>query len=270
MSVRSPSVAGTFYPGRPDELRLAIDGTLPKVPKEHAIAVVVPHAGYAYSGKVAGAVYGRVELPRDIVILCFNHRGAGSDFAVWREGVWITPLGQAPVHTELADAIKGAFLPADFDETGHLSEHSGEVQLPFLQRLRPDLRIAPVALSVGLDDRTFRQLQAFGQALASLEEKFLVVASTDLNHYENQERTVRKDGAVIAAIEALDAEALRRTLTDQEVSMCGYAPTIATIAYARAKGALRARTVMHATSAEASGDYDRVVGYVGMIIGGVN
>jgi AmmeMemoRadiSam system protein B len=267
MSVRSPSVAGTFYPSRADELRRAVDETLPKVPKERALAIVVPHAGYAYSGKVAGAVYGRVEIPQDVVILCFNHRGAGSDYAVWRDGVWITPLGRAPVQTELAVAIKEAFLPADFDETGHLEEHSGEVQLPFLQRLRPDLRIVPVALSVGLDDRTLRQLQAFGQALAGLKGEFLVVASTDLNHYENQAKTVEKDKAVIAAIEALDGEALRRTIVERHVSMCGYAPTIAALAYAKAKGAERARTILHATSGEASGDYDRVVGYVGMIIG---
>ncbi|HXX93028.1 MAG TPA: AmmeMemoRadiSam system protein B [Planctomycetota bacterium] len=266
MSVRSPSVAGTFYPGRAEELRRAVDSTLPTVPKERALAVVVPHAGYVYSGKVAGAVYGRIEIPRDVVILGFNHRGFGSDFGVWREGGWITPLGQAPVHTELADAIKGAFLPADFDETGHLEEHSGEVQIPFLQRLRPDLRIVPVALSVGLDERSFRQLLAFGQALAGLREEFLVVASTDLNHYESQEVTLRKDKAVIAAIEALDPEALRHTLSELGVSMCGYAPTIAGVAYARAKGATRARTVLHATSGEVSGDYDRVVGYVGMII----
>ena len=267
MSARQPSVAGTFYPDRAEDLRRAVDEMLPKLPREKALAVVVPHAGYIYSGKVAGAVYGRVEIPRDVVLLCFNHRGAGSEVAVWREGVWMTPLGSTSVNTELATALKAAFLPADFDEAGHLGEHSGEVQVPFLQRLRPDVRIVPVALSVGLDDRSFRQLEAFGKALAGLPGDFLVVASTDLNHYENQDETLKKDQAAIAAIEALDAEGLRRAIREREISMCGSAPVLAAIAYAKARGAKAAKTVMHATSGEVSGDFDRVVGYVGMIIG---
>ncbi len=266
MSVRSPSVAGTFYPGRAEELRRAVDETLPPFPKERAWAVVVPHAGYAYSGRVAGAVYARVEIPQDVVLLCFNHRGSGGDFAVWREGSWKTPLGPVPVDTELAVAIKESFPAAEYDESGHEGEHSGEVQVPFLQRLRPDVRIAPVALSVGLEPRPFEQLRAFGRALAGLDREFLVVASTDLNHYEDQASTLEKDGAAITAIERLDEGALREAIVSRDISMCGYAPVISAIAYAKAKGALRARTVMHATSGDVSGDYDRVVGYVGMII----
>lgn len=266
MSTRSPSVAGSFYPGRAEALRRAVDEAVPRVPRERALAVVVPHAGYEYSGKVAGAAYARVEVPRDVVLLCFNHRGEGRDFAVWREGVWITPLGPAPVNTELATAIKDAFLPADFDETGHLGEHSGEVQVPFLQRLRPDVRIVPVALSVGLDARSFEQLRAFGRALAGVRGEFLVVASTDLNHYEDQKTTIAKDEAAIGAIERLDEEALRDAIADRKISMCGYAPTIAAIVYAKQRGAARARTLLHATSGDVSGDYDRVVGYVGMLI----
>lgn len=266
MSVRSPSVAGTFYPDRAEDLRRAVDETLPPLPKERAWAVVVPHAGYVYSGRVAGAVYARVEIPQHVVLLCFNHRGSGEEFAVWREGSWKTPLGSVPVDTDLAVAIQASFPAAAFDESGHEGEHSGEVQLPFLQRLRPDVRIAPVALSVGLESRSFERLRGFGRALAGLDREFLVVASTDLNHYEDQESTLEKDGAAIAAIERLDEGALREAIVGRDISMCGYAPVIAAIAYAKARGATRARTVMHATSGDVSGDYDRVVGYVGMII----
>jgi AmmeMemoRadiSam system protein B len=138
--------------------------------------------------------------------------------------------------------------------------------VPFLQRARPDVRITPVALSVGLDARGFDQLRAFGRMLADLKREFLVVASTDLNHYENQKTTLSKDQAAIDAIERLDEAGLRDAIAKSEISMCGYAPTIATIAYAKARGASKARTVMHATSGDASGDYDKVVGYVGMII----
>ncbi len=266
MGLRLPAVAGTFYPGNAETLRSELDALIAPAKREKALAVVVPHAGYAYSGRVAGAVYGRVDVPRDVVLLCFNHHGAGSDFAVWPEGAWRTPLGDVPVNAELARAVKEAFLPADFDEAGHLDEHSGEVQVPFLQRVRPDVKIVPVALSAGPGEKTFAQMRAFGQALARVPGDFLVVASTDLNHYEDQATTKTKDEAVIGAIEALDVEALRVTIATHAVSMCGYAPTAATIAYAKAKGASRAQTVAHATSGDVSGDYDRVVGYVGMVI----
>ncbi len=266
MSLRLPAVAGTFYPRRAEELRRTLGDLMPAAARERALAVIVPHAGYAYSGKVAGAVFARVEVPRDVVLLCFNHRGLGRDFAVWPEGAWRTPLGDAPVNGDLAARIKGAFAAAEFDETGHEGEHSGEVQVPFLQHLRPDVRIVPVALSMGLEDETVERLRAFGRALAGLAGEFLVVASTDLNHYEDQESTLEKDGAVIREIERLDEAALRAVLERRKVTMCGYAPTIAAIAYGRARGAAAARTVAHATSGEASGDYDRVVGYVGMTI----
>jgi hypothetical protein len=264
VSLRPPAVAGTFYPGRPEPLRRAVEEALAAGPRVRALAVVVPHAGYVYSGKVAGAAYGRVELPRDVVLLCFNHRGRGADVAVWPEGAWRTPLGDAPVNAELAAAVREACAGAEFDEEGHRDEHSGEVQVPFLQVARRDVRLVPVALSVGLDEAP--RLEAFGRALAGVRGDFLVVCSTDLNHYEDQESTLRKDGAVIRAIEALDADSLRGAIAREDVSMCGFAPALATLAYARAKGARRAETVMHATSGDASGDFDRVVGYVGMIV----
>jgi AmmeMemoRadiSam system protein B len=264
MPLRPPAVAGSFYSGRPETLRRELDGLIPAVPKSKALAVIVPHAGYIYSGRVAGAVYARVDVPQDVVLLCFNHRGRGQEFGVWPEGAWRTPLGDAPVNADLSRRIKEAFPPAAFDEAGFLDEHSGEVQVPFLQKVRPDVRLAPVTLSVGLEDRD--RIRDFGRALAGVEGEFLVVGSTDLNHYEDQASTLEKDNAVIRAIEALDETALASAIRSKDVSMCGYAPAIATIAYAKAKGAAAARTVMHATSGDVSGDYDRVVGYAGMII----
>ncbi|MFN3484123.1 MAG: AmmeMemoRadiSam system protein B [Planctomycetota bacterium] len=268
MSVRPPAVAGSFYPDDPEELRRAVEEALGPSPSEpeRALAVLVPHAGYVYSGRVAGAVYARVEIPREVVLLAFNHRGRGKPFAVWPEGAWRTPLGDVPVDGRLARALREAFVPAEFDEEGHLEEHSAEVQLPFLQVLRPDVRIVPVALSVGLDERSFAQLRAFGRALARVSGEFLVVASTDLNHYEDQDVTLRKDAAALRALERLDEEELRRAILREEISMCGFAPAIAAVAYARARGAAGARTVLHATSGDVSGDFARVVGYAGMIV----
>jgi AmmeMemoRadiSam system protein B len=264
MPLRPPAVAGTFYPGQAETLRRELDGLIPASPKSKALAVIVPHAGYVYSGRVAGAVYARVDVPRDVVLLCFNPRGRGRDYGIWGEGAWRTPLGDVPVNEDLALRVKKAYKGVDFDQAGFLGEHSGEVQLPFLQMLRPDLRLVPVALSVGLDSTD--GLREFGRALSTVEGDFLVVASTDLNHYEDQQTTLEKDNTVIRAIEALDETALASAIRSREISMCGYAPTIATIAYAKAKGAAGAMTVMHATSGDVSGDYDRVVGYAGMII----
>jgi MEMO1 family protein len=267
MTMRPPAVAGSFYPGNAVDLRREVEAALPEAPHiEDAWAVVVPHAGYAYSGAVAGAVYARVRVPRDVVVLCFNHRGLGADVAVWADGAWRSPLGDVPVAGDLAAAILGGCPGATSDEAGHVGEHSGEVQLPFLQARRPDVRIVPVALSTGLSDGEFDALRAFGRALASVPGEFLVVASTDLNHYEDQATTLRKDAEVIRALERLDAEGIREAVARRGVTMCGYAPAIAACAYARAKGAARAVTVRHATSGEASGDFDRVVGYVGMIV----
>ena len=230
------------------------------------LSVVCCLLSVVFSAAVAGAVFARVHVPRDVVLLCFNHRGLGGDFAMWPAGAWRTPLGDTPVNAELAAKIRKAYPETEEDEQGHRGEHSGEVQVPFLQRLRPDVQIVPVALSVGLDDRSFERLRRFGEALAGLEDEFLVVASTDLNHYEDQLTTRKKDEAVIREIERLDEVGLRETLRLRDVSMCGFAPTIATIAYAKAKGATVAKTIMHATSGDTSGDFDRVVGYVGMTI----
>lgn len=270
MNLRAPAVAGSFYPGDAAELRREVESLLGRGPKSKALAVVVPHAGYLYSGRVAGAVYGAVEIPRDVVLLCFNHRGRGEEIAVWPRGSWRTPLGDAPVAEDLARRVKETCEGSAFDETGHLGEHSGEVQVPFLQVARPDLRLVPVALSLGMDDRSAQRLEAFGASLARVEGDFLVVASTDLNHYEDQETTLRKDEAVLRAVESLDAEALRATLRRERVSMCGYAPVLAAIAYARARGATSARTLIHATSGDVSGDREQVVGYAGMLIPALN
>jgi hypothetical protein len=263
--VREPAVAGSFYPADPGALRRDLERLLPGRPKVPALAVIVPHAGYAFSGPVAGETYAGIELPRDVVLLCFNHRGRGADVAVWPRGAWRTPLGDAPVNDLLAAAVLEAVPGAQADEAGHLGEHSGEVQVPFLQAARPDVRIVPIALSVGLSSPGFGLLVETGRALARLPGGFLVVASTDLNHYEDQETTLAKDRVVIEALERLDEAGLRRGV-EGGVTMCGFAPAIAACAYAKARGARSARLVRHATSGEASGDFDRVVGYAGMIV----
>lgn len=264
MSVRTPSAAGTFYPRRPQELREAVESCLSEHEHAEALAAVVPHAGYRYSGPVAGAVYARVSIPRDVVLLAFHHRGAGAPVAVWTEGSWTTPLGEVPVNADLAKRIAGSCPGAVADERGHLEEHSAEVQLPFLQVLRPDVRVVPVALSVGLEDAA--ALAVFGRSLARVISEELVVCSTDLNHYADHEKTMEQDRRVIEPMERLDEQGLVGAIREHRVSMCGFAPAIATIAYAKARGAKRAVTVAHRTSGDATGERERCVGYVGMIV----
>ncbi len=264
MSVRSPAAAGTFYPSRAEELRAEMARCLPAGERAAALAAIVPHAGYRYSGRVAGEVFARIEIPRDVVILAFHHRGRGADVAVSSSHEWLTPLGRSPVNEGLARRIVETCPGASFDDEGHREEHSAEVQLPFLQFLRSDVRIVPVALSLGLEEE--RRLADFGRALAGVLDDELVIGSTDLNHYENHERTLEKDRKVIDPMERLDGTELARAIEAHRVSMCGFAPAIATLAFARAKGATKAETVAHRTSGDASGDFQRCVGYVGMII----
>lgn len=267
MTTRLPSVAGSFYPKSAETLRQEVVRCLGDVPplRRRALAALVPHAGYRYSGAVAGAVFRRLEMPRDIVLLCFHHRGWGAPISVWPEGAWRMPLGDVEIGADLAREVAQR-CGGSLDEEGHRSEHSGEVQVPFLQVCRPDVRLVPVALSGGVD--AAGRLRKFGEALAALgrDREFLVLASTDLNHDEPHGETLVKDQYVIDAVQALDAESLARVVRERDISMCGVAPTLAMIAYARGRGAVRAELVLHRTSFDAGGEEDRTVGYAGMII----
>ncbi|MHC4606938.1 MAG: AmmeMemoRadiSam system protein B [Planctomycetota bacterium] len=263
MSVRPSAVAGAFYPGSPAQLRQMLEEFLPPAERVPALAVVSPHAGYVYSGGTAGAVFARVEVPRDVVILALNHRGAGAEFSLWPAGKWETPLGQVEVAGDLVDAIREG-CGAKVDENGHLGEHSAEVQVPFLQMVREDVRIAPVSFALGLE--SFDRLCDFGRRLAKIDREFLVVVSTDLNHFDPHEVTREKDRHAIEAIAKLDGKALKEALEKHAISMCGCAPTIAMIAFAKERGATEAKLIQYRTSGEVGGDMGQTVGYAGMIV----
>lgn len=235
-------------------------------PKIVPRAVVVPHAGWMYSGKVAGAVYGRVALPRLAVLLGPNHTGLGPSGSIMTRGSWGIPGGEIAVASDLADAILARSRELREDESAHAREHALEVQLPFLRRLRPDLQFVPLTLMK--TDLPF--CEAVGRAVAAVvagwAEPVLLLSSTDLNHYESQAVSNRKDRLAIEAILALDPEGLQRTVRDHHISMCGIAPTTALLAALRDLGSPRAELVRYMTSGDVSGDYDRVVGYCGVII----
>jgi MEMO1 family protein len=274
-AVRQPAVAGRFYPGNAQLLRAEVEtfttarataGQESAEPKIAAIGCIVPHAGYMYSGAVAGAVYRRLKLPRRCVILCPNHTGKGEPLAIMSEGAWHTPLGDVAIDTELAESLKSALPLLSEDQEAHRYEHALEVQLPFLQVLKPGIQFVPITVGTS----NFEVLSALGKvigtALASLPQPALIIASSDMNHYENDSVTRVKDRCAIDQILALDPRGLYETVRERDISMCGYGPATIMLTAARQLGATKAELIRYATSGDVSGDRDMVVGYAGMAV----
>ena len=267
MAIRQPAVAGLFYSSRPDELRRDVRKFLgAPVERAPALGAIVPHAGYVYSGPVAGAVYARLVLPRRAIVLCPNHTGLGAPAALDPSDAWRTPLGDVPLARGLADRLL-ALAPTLEEDTGaHLREHSLEVQLPFLQVERPDVEIVPVSLGTA----SLPLCREVGQAIATLVSEEadppVVLASSDMNHYEPRKVGRAKDDRALARVEALDAEGLFQTVLEQSITMCGVLPATALLFAARALGASGARVVARRDSGEETGDDSSVVGYAGVLI----
>jgi MEMO1 family protein len=265
--IRPAAVAGRFYPSDPRELSRQVDAyTNDGGKKTSAIGCVVPHAGYMYSGHVAGAVYRVLQLPRRILLLGPRHFPRGEALAILSEGAWNTPLGDAKIDAELAAELARAFPRLREDEVAHSVEHSLEVQIPFLQRLAGSFSFVPIVLGT---DR-YPVLEELGRAVARVvaaqKKPVLLVASSDMNHYESDEITRIKDHQAIDQILALDPRGLYDTVRAKAISMCGYAPTVVMLTAARALGATSAELVRYATSGDITGDRDEVVGYAGLII----
>ncbi len=265
---RMPSVAGRFYPEDPEHLRSAMDILVPVVSeeeKEQALAVVLPHAGYVYSGATAGQTISRVQVPETVLIMGPNHHGRGEVLALGTED-WHMPFGTVPVNRQLiADILRHSTMIAE-DEEAHLLEHSLEVQVPFLQRVQPGLKIVPLVVS----QLSFSQCRTVAQELATViknyEQPVLIVASTDMTHYESRQQAAQKDKLAIERILALDAQGLYATVIGQRISMCGVIPTTIALLAALELGASKTELVRYTDSGEASGDTSQVVGYAGLII----
>ncbi len=265
--VRKPAVAGRFYPGDPNVLLRDVFGYLTKPPERvRAIGCVVPHAGYMYSGHVAGAVFARVELPKKFIILCPNHTGMGQPLAIMSDGAWQTPLGEAMVDSKLAAELKQQFHPLQDDVYAHMAEHALEVQLPFLQAQLDEFTFVPICVGIG----TYQLLSLLGDALAAVvqrqTEPVLIVASSDMNHYETDSITRKKDNKAIEQLLARSPEKLYETVQKERISMCGFGPAVAMLTAAQALGAHNAELVKYATSADVSGDRETCVGYAGVVV----
>lgn len=265
--LRQPAVAGRFYPSQPEELTKLVRRYATAeagAARVRAKACLVPHAGYVYSGAVAGAVFARLELPRRMVILGVRHRPRGERAAILASGAWRTPLGDAAVDSELGEKLSAACPLLREDEIAHSEEHSLEVQIPFLQVLAPGFTFVPVALGTIRFEELLQIGEALGKVLAK-EPDVLLLTTSDLNHYEDDATTRKKDGRAIERLLALDARGLFEVCRDAEISMCGLGPAVAMLTALHALGAGHAELVRYATSADVTGDKDEVVGYAGMI-----
>jgi MEMO1 family protein len=264
---RAPAVSGRFYPSDPDELHRDIDQyTAGSTQKQKARACLVPHAGYMYSGAVAGKVYRAIEIPPRILMLGPRHFPRGESLAILSDRSWHTPLGDAQIDAPLAAELKQAFPLLREDFVAHETEHSLEVQLPFLQHLAADFRFVPIVLGT----ERFEIFEALGRAIAKVQaaqrETFLILTSSDMNHYESDAITRVKDRIAIDRIAALDPAGLYEAVHEKGISMCGYGPAVVMLTAMRALGAKQAEILAYATSAEVSGDYDWTVGYAAAIV----
>ncbi len=270
--MRAPAVSGRFYPGTRPELertvRILLDAA-PAEPPAAARAAMAPHAGYAYSGLTAAHVFARVDIPPVVVILAPNHTGvchAPGGASLWETGAFRTPLGDVTVDEALADALLAASPLVAPDHAAHAQEHAVEVELPFLQLRRADVRIVPLVLAWDAWDGC----EALGRALAGLVERWpervLLLASSDLNHYEAASVSMRKDRRALEAITALDGAELLARCRREHISMCGRAPMATVLAAIRALGAVRAEIVHYSHSGMVTGEEEAVVGYGGVVI----
>jgi AmmeMemoRadiSam system protein B len=266
--IRQPAVAGRFYPGTADSLTSEIRNfTNQSTPKVAAIGAVIPHAGYMYSGHVAGAVYSRIQLSARSVILCPNHTGYGPPLSIMKSGKWVTPLGAIEIDEAISAALVAADPKLQDDIAAHRYEHAIEVQLPFLQLLvGGDCRFVPI--TVGTAD--WDDLEILGNTLAhvirSIVPEASIIASSDMNHYESDDITRVKDHKAIDEILQLDARGLYEVVRRERISMCGFGPTTSMLVAAKQLGATKAELVKYATSGDVSGDFDRVVGYAGIAV----
>jgi len=283
--IRRPAVANQFYPGDPQTLEKTVRGMVDdNAAKEEAVAIIAPHAGYIYSGRVAGSVYSRVKIQDNIILLGPNHTGLGERVAIMASGRWDMPFGSIQVNERLASLIMEESVRFSNDITAHSGEHSLEVQLPFIHHFNPKASIVPITIM----HMTYDMCEELGKAIANAIRKYtcsrmslpgkdspikvfgdrnvLIVVSSDMNHYESDAVTKKKDKKAIDKILALNPKGLMETVSNEDISMCGIIPAAIALVAAKELGAKTAKLINYATSGDTSGDYAHVVGYAGILI----
>ena len=265
---RKPAVAGSFYPSSEEALRKMIDRMVnPGSQKKKAVCVVSPHAGFEYSGPVAGAAFSSVQLPDIFVILGPSHGSMISRVAIMKEGVWETPLGHIPVESRLAELIMNYSQLISEDQTAHSKEHSLEVQLPFIQYFKKDVSIVPLCIPYHASFEELEELgKAVSQGIKDFKKDVMIVASTDMSHYVSREVAEKKDFLAIDKILAMDPKGLYEIVQSENISMCGFQSTTSALIASKELGAQEATLIKYQTSGDTTGDYFEVVGYAGIRI----
>ena len=266
--MRQPVVANQFYPGDPTQLEQTVAGLTPVVDENEKItatAVIMPHAGYVYSGATAGLTISRVQVPETVIILGPNHHGRGAAVALGTTD-WQMPMGTVPIDQELAAQLLQISQIVTEDEQAHSREHSLEVQVPFLQFLQNNLQIVPICvshISYAECEVVAKDIAAAVQAVA---RPVLLVASTDMTHYKSREQASAQDHMAIDKMLAFDPKGLYETVHAHQISMCGVIPTVITLLASRALSSNKVELVRYTDSGETSGDTNQVVGYAGLIV----
>ncbi len=264
---RQPAVAGQFYPGSEQKLRAALSQLISENASPIPIkGVISPHAGYMYSGAIAGRLFGRISIPGTVLIIGPNHHGVGEAAALYPEGEWLTPLGVTAINSRLNALLlqHGSYLRND--RVAHQNEHSLEVQLPFIQYLRPDVTIS--ALCIGHGD--YAPLRDIGHGIAAAIREFgedvLIVASSDMTHYESADSAKQKDEMALARALALDGKGLLDVCHSRGITMCGVVPATVMIEAALNLGASQGELVAYGNSGDVTGDSRQVVGYAAVTV----
>nr|WP_320050460.1 AmmeMemoRadiSam system protein B [uncultured Desulfuromonas sp.] len=265
--IRQPVVSGQFYTDDPYELRQQVDLFLATdKPEKTAYGVMMPHAGYMYSGAIAGETLATVEVPETVLLLGPNHRGVGHPCALYSEGSWKTPLGEVPIAEELAQKLVTAVPQLTQEMQAHRGEHSLEVLLPFLQVKNPRLSIVPLMLGP-LSFPILQQLgEGIGAVLKNSGKKILIVASSDMTHYEPSTVARKKDQLALEALLNLDAASLYHQVKSERISMCGVCAAVLMVLISRILGARHASLIRYGDSGDVTGDHSAVVGYAGVVI----
>ncbi len=268
---RSPAVSGQFYPNSPSRLNSMVESMLLDVTPEKVIGAVSPHAGLIYSGYVAGALYSHIALPDVFILLGPNHTGLGPIASIMTEGEWVIPTARFRINHEVAEELLRRTDILTPDTKAHLFEHSLEVQLPFIAyRAHQDRRDLPEIIPIVLGPLAIEECKRLGEAISSLIRdrrlNSVIIASSDMSHYERDDLARQKDRKAIERILSLDPEGLFLTVRQERISMCGYIPSTVMLFASKGLGARNTRLIKYMTSGEVSGDYDQVVGYAGIII----
>jgi hypothetical protein len=264
---RQAVVAGQFYPADRKQLASELKDLVPLVKeKKHAFGIIAPHAGYIYSGAIAGRIYGMLEIPSTVLILGPNHRGRGAAVALFPSGEWLTPLGPVTINERLNDCISRQTPYLQSDHLAHAFEHSLEVQLPFLQSLRSDVTISALCLGLGEYPALHRIGEGIAAAITEYGEDVLIVASSDMSHYESAATARRKDNLALERVLAFDPEGLLSVCRSEGITMCGVAPAAVMLTAAALLGATGAELVAYGSSGDVTGDNSQVVGYAAVLV----